>query len=254
MTAAIRTDRSHIGALAYEALIGATGLSVLGDVLLGLSRNQSAVGELFSYWIADDGRPVPIVSAGAIGSASARAALYTREFHYLDPLRPMLATVVEDGPMMNRYVRARDIVDRRYRRECFEHPQLGGKLSFLNRRANRTLVLSFYGSSVGHQLAEVGLAQLAQIALPVLRKHADLADSVDGVTPASRISYRLMRIFPSLTRREREVCARTILGMTAESIAIDLGIGAASVATYRKRACARFAFSSPAQFAAALIN
>lgn len=42
--------------------------------------------------------------------------------------------------------------------------------------------------------------------------------------------------FDRLTAREREVCARVLLGFTTEAIALDLGVASSSVTTYRKRA------------------
>jgi DNA-binding CsgD family transcriptional regulator len=61
------------------------------------------------------------------------------------------------------------------------------------------------------------------------------------------IETRLGRRCPGLTGREREVCARTIVGMTAEAIAIDLGIGQSSVQTYRQRAYRRLNICSAYQ-------
>lgn len=42
--------------------------------------------------------------------------------------------------------------------------------------------------------------------------------------------------FDKLTNREREVCARILLGYSSEAIALDLGVAQSSVTTYRKRA------------------
>ena len=47
---------------------------------------------------------------------------------------------------------------------------------------------------------------------------------------------RLSKIDPSLTQRERQVCARVLLGMSSESIGLDLEIKTQSVLTYQKRA------------------
>ena len=54
-----------------------------------------------------------------------------------------------------------------------------------------------------------------------------------------KIEQRLGSIFYSLTGRERAVCARTMVGMTAEAIALELGISISSVLTYRRRAYER---------------
>jgi DNA-binding CsgD family transcriptional regulator len=243
----------QIGTAAFEALIGATGMGDLGDVLLQISRAQGHVGELFAYQIEDDGCPSPIVSAGSLGSSLVRATLYAREFHPFDPLRPLLIDAVEGAPIALCRFSASEIADQRYRVECFERPQLGAKLCFVQRKAQRTLVLNFYRSTGRREADCDHLAQLAQVALPILRKHAELVNSGESLAPVTRIGRRLSRAFPALTAREREVCARTIIGMTAEGIGLDLDIGVSSVITYRRRACSRFGFSSPAQFAVAMI-
>src|SRR5690606_16260279 len=49
------------------------------------------------------------------------------------------------------------------------------------------------------------------------------------------IISRAVPPFDKLTNREREVCARILLGFSSEAIALDLGIAPSSVTTYRKR-------------------
>src|SRR3546814_19363169 len=44
---------------------------------------------------------------------------------------------------------------------------------------------------------------------------------------------------PILTRREAQVCARVLFGMTSMGIALALGVGEESAMTYRKRAYSR---------------
>ena len=55
---------------------------------------------------------------------------------------------------------------------------------------------------------------------------------------------RLDALGRGLTARELDVCARTLVGLTAEGIALDLDIQKSSVLTYRKRAYARLGISS----------
>ena len=47
-----------------------------------------------------------------------------------------------------------------------------------------------------------------------------------------------------LTDREQDVCARIVAGYSSEAIALDLGLAASSVATYRKRAYAKLGICS----------
>ena len=68
---------------------------------------------------------------------------------------------------------------------------------------------------------------------------------VDGLNiPEHVIDAVAAREKHELTRRERQVCARAAIGMSIEGAALDLGIGSASVLTYRKRAYDRLGISS----------
>lgn len=79
------------------------------------------------------------------------------------------------------------------------------------------------------------------------------AVSIDPRRSIGTIEHRLGSTFEDLTGRERAVCARTMVGMTAEAIGLDLGISPASVLTYRRRAYGRYAFTHANQFFLGLI-
>lgn len=72
--------------------------------------------------------------------------------------------------------------------------------------------------------------------------------AIDPRRSIGKIEYRLGDVFTDLTERERAVCARTMVGMTAEAIGLDLGIAVSSVLTYRRRAYERYRFTSINQF------
>lgn len=55
---------------------------------------------------------------------------------------------------------------------------------------------------------------------------------------------RLLALDRGLTGREIDVCARSLSGMTAEGIGLELEIKKSSVVTYRKRAYERLGISS----------
>ena len=74
------------------------------------------------------------------------------------------------------------------------------------------------------------------------------AAPVDPRRSIAKIETRLGLIFGCLTQRERAVCARTMVGMTAEAIALELGISITSVLTYRRRAYERYRITHSNQF------
>lgn len=106
------------------------------------------------------------------------------------------------------------------------------------------MVLSFYRRRAGdHALQRLaGLANLGLTALA--RSVPDMA----GAASIGRIDARIAAVYPQLTRRERQVCVRTLAGWSARAIAATLGIGPASVLTYRQRAYRRLGFSCAADF------
>lgn len=75
--------------------------------------------------------------------------------------------------------------------------------------------------------------------LPFNRKRA-----VARTPSTQHVETRLQHLFPRLTRREQQVCARATVGMSVEATALDLGIAKTSVMTYRKRSYQRLGITS----------
>ncbi len=243
----------HFGSVAYEALLDAAGTASLGPVLFDIAHGQADVEELFGFWFEAGQAPVPLVSAGCTGSSTKRASLYAAVYHALDPLAPAFERVCDGAPTAIHHVTANMIVDLSYRRECFERPQLGEKTSFVRRRGTRSYVLSFYRRDAENKPA-VGLVQLADMVLPILRKHEQISHGETERPLLDRLIDRIRRAYPDLTVRERDVCARTIGGMTAEAIGLDLDIAPSTVLTYRRRAYERYGISNANQLVARLLD
>ncbi len=75
-------------------------------------------------------------------------------------------------------------------------------------------------------------------------KHVILCEQARTLTSLNAIEARIDRTAPRLPRREAQVCARVLYGMTSAGISIDLAIGEESAMTYRKRAYARLGIAS----------
>lgn len=91
-----------------------------------------------------------------------------------------------------------------------------------------------------------GTASPAPSLCSALASSALHSRDVDG--PACRCFER------GLTRREREVCARAAVGMSAEATARDLGVAKTSVLTYRQRAYQRLEVASPFELCALVMR
>lgn len=241
------------GSVLYEALVNATGSGTLGEAILVAADAETGVDEVFAYSVQHQGQPMQIASAGRVGSSTARAALYADHYFTIDPLTPLTSAAREGEPTRFGRVATAQIADAAYRRECYERPGFREKLSFVRRRESRLYVLSFYRNRARNAAPDGALAALADIALPLVRKQADLRRDDPGLPVAARVEARLAASYPRLTAREQEVCARTLAGMTAEAISLDLGISETTVLTYRRRAYVRYGVSTAHEMLAGIL-
>jgi len=232
-------------------LIQAIGRADLDAQLLTIADALIGADEVFAYAYSPGGAPNPILSCDRSGRTDARPALYIDRFYRLDPF---LAQMSPTGPdHLARQISAWDIVDPDYRRECFDKPRFAEKLSYAARTGEAWTVLSFYRRH-DRQTANIQtLSAFSTLALPVLRKHAELTAEARQ-PPLARLLARLQRRHPELSSREREVCVRTLMGQTAAEIGDHLGIQPSTALTYRRRAYERIGVSSAAQLVCGLLS
>ena len=117
--------------------------------------------------------------------------------------------------------------------------------------ADHAFLLSILRSSkvgIASQEKSQDLEKVSNLLVSVLRKHITLIESqVDAslaLTSLDEILDTIPHTNQELTKREVEVCARILYGMSTTGIALDLGIGEETVSTYRKRAYQRIGIAS----------
>ncbi len=89
-----------------------------------------------------------------------------------------------------------------------------------------------------------GFPCFARLALPLAARHTELVEGICSKISVVQTGSSVRSLNRGLTAREIEVCARAAYGMSVEGTSIDLGLGRASVLTYRKRAYSRLRVSS----------
>jgi DNA-binding CsgD family transcriptional regulator len=91
------------------------------------------------------------------------------------------------------------------------------------------------------------LGRAAELLVAMLAKHADVSQSrpnvAQALTELSQIELCIAAT-SDLPRREAEVCARILYGLSSVGIALDLSVSEETVKTYRKRAYQRLAIGS----------
>lgn len=224
----------------------------IAERILSVSRRLASVDEVFSFHAPAGGAPRILGSASVLGSVEERAGRYAQEFYQDDPLKSMKRAAA--GRRFARHVLSADDIKRSdYREICFDRPKLRQKICFEQSTNDGRVTCNFYlRRPVGAALLQ-RLEELAAIALPSLSLLAETR-ARERASLVSRIEVKLENAYRKLSLRERQVCARTIAGWSSDAIAIDLGVGAGSVLTYRRRAYGRYDYSSAGQFLEKIVN
>jgi DNA-binding CsgD family transcriptional regulator len=197
--------------------------------LLELAHSSTGVEELFAYRIGE-GPPEVLASSSGLVDFDERASAYAKRFHLSDPAAKARRATLPGSGFFCR-ISSAAIGLGAYRKLCFERPQFAEKICFGWRKPDHTLVVTFYQR---HEDVESNLAQLGALAQLAITGLSRLGQC--QVPLLSEVEHRLAQAHPVLTMREREVCARTLVGKTARQIGEDLCLGIGTVLTYRQRA------------------
>ncbi len=241
----------------YDALLSAMGTAMLEPVLFEAIDQVMPLREMYGFELCPGKSPSPIVSLGRGAGAADRVDAYSMRYYAGDPLAVAMRRTRPGFALQLHRIDPGEIDDAAYRHECYERPRFGEKISLVMERGENWMVLSLFRPVAQDRLSEATrerLRELGGLVLPILAKHRALKQAEEATSGSfvARTETRLSYIYPALTGRERGVCARTLAGMTAEAIALDLGIGQSSVLTYRRRAYHRLGISSIHQLLPAL--
>lgn len=208
------------------------------------------------------GDPSCLVATGVESPNAAMQASrsYLREHWRSDP-------ILKDRQLGNQrtiyHTFSSEFADVRYRRDCFDIPKISDRLTLVFRENKTLLRMSFYRYRRRYSfgLAETDRLRNAWRLFQESAKRHFLLSSELGVDPATGrpslrvMSERLQHMDRGLSEREIEVCSRILVGLTAEGISHELGIGLTSVITYRKRAYGKLGISSQSElFARCLVS
>jgi DNA-binding CsgD family transcriptional regulator len=157
-----------------------------------------------------------------------------------DPSLQVFRQQQSDDPCMVK-MSISDIVDPQYR-HCFERTQVRERLSMYWSNGSGLLQLSVFRSQLPRSFSSVEMnifAALSQLIIAAATKHESIcvrpASATHKLAPTA-LEQRLDMLSSGLSRRELEVCARALLGLTIDETARQLDIGKTSVITYRQRA------------------
>lgn len=192
-------------------------------------------------------RPIFAENVGSKPVAREVADRYCRDYWRHDLANHALAHASITSP--GRWIvhtTASEIAHSEYRVCCYTAISLDTRVSLSDTQGGQILRINFYRTH-GNPFSKeetTRIGEAAHLLLALVRRHADQSSLSRKKVDCYE---RLAATAPSLTRREAQVCAGIIRGLTSEGIALELGIGLNSVLTYKKRAYARLRISSQNQ-------
>lgn len=240
-----------LGPDAIARLVLDLGAPHFSDSLLQVLGDLCEVNHLSVVHLEDQDRVTYILSANdeTLNITPEMQQLYLTIYHRLDPNNEFLQAFDHDGQVISRRLRQQDISDQGYRRLWYDKMGIVDRLSILVRADKGLYCLNLFRNKTPFPDDSIETFDaMAPLLASLVVKHARLAGALSSfMTRDAQIEMLIMRlnkVDASLSQREKEVCARVLLGMSSDGIALDIGVKLQSVLTYRKRAYSRLNISS----------
>lgn len=240
----------------FAHLVSALGGEDFALRLYAWLHGEVAADELFVFRrrLRRDDPPTQVLCLGGRPRSAERARAYCGGYFRHDPINPLILHGEADAARVNRS----EIGPADYRETCFGRPGLQEKLSLWRRDGDEVTVASLYRTAnhLPFTTTEVeALGRCSPLLFALVDKHAALsarpgAPRLKGEPLVAHLERKLAAMPGRLPPRQLAVCARTVAGMTAQGIALELGVGVASVITHRRRAYERLGVTTGAELSA----
>lgn len=239
---------------AYRDVIGGFGSPHTHDLIGRAINTVAPIDRFYVSERADPFQPPHLIAHCLEHSLAGRMGDYLKRYFRRDPIGCAIEAAKADGATVVLRVGPEDIDEAEYRRPFYDEAAIVERLSFVQRLSDRWLIMNIARRAPAPGFSDEELAAfagLSQLLLPVVARQVELEPAAPRphVLSVEEIEQRFATQFPELSPRERQVCARTVVGMTSEATALSLDIGIGSVQTYRKRAFQRLEICSAFQLA-----
>lgn len=227
-------------------LVGAIGGADFAEIFQASLHDGFGVDHVVVFTFDPRARAGTLATVGRIGAGL--AARLARDYAVAGWFErdPNLPAIRAAGPVPAplHTPLARPSYARDYRRRFFETADIVDKCAFCVRAPDGCILYANF-----HRLAASGpfdpgrraaLLRHGGVLAAALMRHRQIVASVRRLEPVGSA-------FAPLTRREKEVCAGILKGLTSDGIALALGVTRNTVMTLRRRAYARLGISSQAE-------
>lgn len=217
------------------------------------TMDRCAGVEHFAVFSLDNGQ-VALLNASSAdedGKAADMSTLYTMpEYCQHDPTISMARRASAGGKVVAVRVDPAKLPDERLREQIYLSQNVCDRVFLCGERNGHWYGISMLRTKRRGRFAPEDLRIIEETAetwMSLIAKHermmsVEQSGAQNGTVllgAVEEIEQKLRELLPSLSRRETQVCARILRGMSTPGIALDLELREDSVATYRKRAYRR---------------
>jgi len=228
-----------------SGFVDGIGTEQFGLGLVGLLHDVCDADHCAAFQLGSDS--ISTLAFSSFDPAQSRILMvesYVREVRWSKDL-PLTKTLVHSNVSCDSLIHV-DLNDRGYDDlQPYIYPQVSDRLLLCGRRDNIEFRLSVARSDPSPEF-KIGainhLADLSDTLLSAMAKHVSVLMTRPSIASALTDLQEIETCLHAqklLPRRELEVCARILYGLSSIGISLDLGIGEASVKTYRRRAYQR---------------
>lgn len=178
--------------------------------------------------------------------------LYEKYFYYCDdPNLKSIGRGHDNNAPLLQQLYAKNIKNPSYRKNIYEDNNLIERLSLIDHDKEKYFILNLYREEKSGYFNQEEIDRLQRGAVLIgafIKRHLSLLPLPNGmageIPPIVKLENLVIGLDQRLSRREIEVCARVMGGLTREAVSLDLGIKPSTVATLMRRAYQKLNISS----------
>jgi DNA-binding CsgD family transcriptional regulator len=225
---------------AFAALVRAIGSDGFAERFLAVLHVLSGASLCSVFRICPTGGVELLFAAGrkAGWDFPLRASMdYERAYWRADAQLADLMRILGDAPAIVRR-RASEIGDTAYRAACYDRADISERITILCPGDSALIINGYFGADGARPgVRDIrSLQDHAEMLIAAIGQHLRASARMDIPFDRAAMADALARLGHGLSPREAQVAAGMMLGETQERIAETLGVGRATIITYRRRA------------------
>jgi len=246
--------------------LGQGGQHAVAQELLRMVHAQVPMAQctIFAYEGASPPHIVAIGDRSRTQTLPGIAQAYVSQFYRLDGSLAVMQrehAVALRAPASQPHIvlhrqRAEHIAHAQYRHTCYEQPQVAERLAIMALYDGwRWLSVNFY-RGLEHGVFDDASLRVMEAFAPLVVQAVRLhyAGRVIDQHLADALMARLMRQYPSLTKRDGDVVRALLNGLSTEAMAEQLGLELSSAQTYVKRIYRKLGISGQREWLALMLT